>query len=356
MIARSLTAAGADVSVLGSRALRPADYRHQLLARMPNLRFGSEQPRGLGLYAHRAHVWLGGARAVLRTARELRPDVVHFQHAINRRFDHLLLRRLASSSTLVWTAHDVLPHERSARDEQRFARIYRCLDAIIVHSEPAAAELRTLCGVEATVVEHPVDESVAHLERATARAALGLPTAERILGAFGFIRPYKGYELLADVWESLADRAPVLLLMGELHGEESRRVAERLSACARVDTRLGFATEQDLHHAIAACDAVLLPYSAGSDSGVLHLARALGTPVIASDAPQLAASVTQTSSGAVVARELAAWSEAVLGELPAAPPAPPSAAETGARHLEVYRRARERARARGGQPAAAQLT
>ena len=346
LIARSLGAAGAEVSIVGSRLLDPADYDCRFLPRMPNLLFGSDQPHGLRLYAHRASQWLGGAAAVLRSTRELRPDVVHFQHAMNRRLDHRLLRRLARRAALVWTAHDVLPHERTSADEARFARIYRSVDTVIVMSEPAAVAIRELCQVEAVVVDHPVDDSIGRIERAKARDALGLDADTRILGALGFVRSYKGYDLLAETWQSLGENAPSLLVMGEVHSSAERAIVERLAASPTVDLRSGFASERDLHCAVAACDALLLPYSAGSDSGVLHLARALRTPVIASDAPQLAASVEASRSGHVVPRTVEAWAAAVTGSLPPAPPEPPSTAETGHAHLAAYETARGRAQSR----------
>ena len=206
LVARAVGAAGAEVAVLGSRLLDPADYACRFVARMPNLLFGSDQPTGLRFYTNRAGLWLGGAAAVLRTTRELRPSVVHFQHAINRRFDERLLRGVGRRAALVWTAHDVLPHEPTATDAERFASIYRRVDAVIVHSEPAATALRELSGVDAAVLEHPVDDTIPRIEQDEARRALGLPIGERIFGALGFVRAYKGYDLLADTWEALGPR------------------------------------------------------------------------------------------------------------------------------------------------------
>ncbi|MGI9658753.1 MAG: glycosyltransferase [Gaiellaceae bacterium] len=343
LVARALHAANADVAVLCSRLLNPRDYAVPFLARMPNLLFGSEQPEGLRLYKHRASQWLGGAAAVVRSARALEPNVVHFQHAINRRLDHRLLQLVGRRAALVWTAHDVLPHEATRRDGERFARIYRSVDAVITLSEPAADALRDLCGVEAAVLEHPVDDTIAPVDQATARNKLGLPPSERLFGALGFIREYKGYDLLADTWEALGADAPRLLVMGEVHSNAEQALVERLGRSARVDLRLGFASESALRLAVSACDALLLPYAAGSDSGLLHLGRALGTPVIASDAVQLASSVRTTQSGLVVSRSVAAWASALRGPLPQPPMRPPSMLEAGDGHLEVYSAALRRA-------------
>jgi glycosyltransferase involved in cell wall biosynthesis len=268
----------------------------------------------------------------------LRPDVIHFQAPFNRRFDPVLLRYLRRRVGLVWTAHDVLPHERTAADEQRFRRIYRTVDAVVIHVEPADDALRDLAGVEGTVIQHPTPLPVIDANAEEARAALALPQGERLLAAVGFVRAYKGYALLAEVWEQLGERAPLLLLMGEQLAGAEHDVLSRLGRSPRTIMRLGYASERDLQLAVRAADALLLPYSAGSDSGVLHLARALGVPVIASDAPHLAASARATSAGVVVPRDADAWANAVIGPLPPPPPPPASSREIGEAHLALYER------------------
>ncbi len=191
-----------------------------------------------------------------------------------------------------------------------------------MHNDLAARAVRSLAGIDPAIVPHAVLDDFVHVERAEARRRLGLPASGRILAGLGFIRPYKGYGLLADVWERLGDAAPTLLVMGELMEDEEHSAIDRLERSDRVELRLGYASDTELQLAIAASDALLLPYVDASESGLLHLSRALGVPVIASDAPQLAAAVTASGAGVVVPRTVDAWSAAVTGELPLPPPEP----------------------------------
>ncbi len=352
MIARGLHSAGADVAILGSQAVTQHDGDYPILSRMPRQGFGPDRPGRIRLYADNLAVWSRSAPTVMRAARERRADIVHFQHAINKRLDPLLLRLLRRQTTIAWTAHDVLPHECSTRDNALFARIYDAVDVVIVHSEPAAELARELSGVDPVVIEHPATDEAGIIDQRAARHSLELPQDRRVFAALGFIRAYKGYELLARVWEQLGERAPVLLLMGELHSDSEQDVVDRLTRHPNVIARLGYATDDDLHLAIAASDAILLPYTGGSDSGLLHLGRALGTPVIASDTPQLAASVLSTASGLTVPRTVDAWIAALDGALPPPPPAPPSLRETGAAHLEAYEVALSRRSRAARMPAA----
>jgi glycosyltransferase involved in cell wall biosynthesis len=339
LVARSLAAAGERPATLGSVALQGADSDPPVVRRLPDDRWGAPSRAGVLAFPQRLWRWCRSARVVTREVRTLRPDVVHFQAPLNRRLDAILLRRLGRRAALVWTAHNVLPFERTEEDSARFAAIYRAVDRVIVHTPPAATALRELAGVDPVVVEHPVPEPLVRMDRAEARARLGLDVGGRLLVALGFVRAYKGYDLLADVWERLGPAAPQLLVLGELHAEDQRPVLDRLVRTGRADVRVGYAPDTDLHTALAAADALLLPYAAASDSGLLHLARAFRVPVIASDAPELAASVRATRAGTVVPRTVAAWTRAVTGALPAPPPAPPGLAATGNRHLAVYREA-----------------
>ncbi len=339
LVARSLAAAGASPETLGSVALELDGAGPPVVRRLPHDRWGAPSRPAILAFPGRLWRWCRSARAVEREVRAFRPDVVHFQAPLNRRLDALLLRRLGRHAAVVWTAHNVLPFERTDDDRARFAEIYRSVDRVIVHTSPAATALRELAGVEPAVVEHPVPEPLVRLSRAEARERLGLGTRGRLLVALGFVRAYKGYDLLADVWERLGANAPRLLVMGELHAEDQRQVLERLAATGRADVRTGYVADEALHTALAAADALLLPYATASDSGLLHLARALGVPVLASDAPELAASVRAARAGSVIPRTVGAWSAAVTGELPLPPPSPPAAAATGTRHLAVYREA-----------------
>jgi glycosyltransferase involved in cell wall biosynthesis len=342
LVARSLVAAGAVPIVLASRALSRGEQPYEVRRLLPRLRWGKPEGAGLRFYAGRAAGWAGSAVVVESLALLRRPAVIHFQAPINRRLDAKLLRAARRVAPVVWTAHDVLPFDRTEADDARFAAIYRAADLVVVHSATAAAEVRELAGVEAHVVDHVAPEPLLHADRAEARRRLELPAEGRILAALGFVRRYKRYGLLADVWERLGERAPTLLVVGEVMDESERPALERLEATGRAIVRAAYATDEELQLAVLASDAVVLPYETASESGLLHQARALGVPVLASDAPQLATSVRVTGAGRVVPGGVEAWAAAVTEESPAVPSPPPTPEQTGRAHLEAYELARRR--------------
>jgi glycosyltransferase involved in cell wall biosynthesis len=346
-VARALCAAGARPTLLACRSIDEGNSEYRIRRWLPKQRWGRPQRVSAWplFYAGWAGRSLAAAAAVQVAVRLERPDVVHFQAPINRRFDAALLRRVRRHAPVVWTAHDVLPAEPAPGDEHRFAAIYRAADLVVVHGEAAAQQVRRLAGVEPAIVEHVPDDTV-RIDRGDARLALGLPERERILGAIGFIRAYKGYELLADVWEQLGSSAPLLLVVGEVVDDEAQPVLERLERSGRAIVRAGYASDADLRLAVSAVDALLLPHVSVSESGLVHLGRAVGVPLVASDAPALAASVRAARAGLVLPREVDVWAQAVIGSLPPPPSPPPSPEAVGLAHLEVYEKALRRARDR----------
>jgi glycosyltransferase involved in cell wall biosynthesis len=348
LLAAALQAAGADPVVLRSRALTD-ECSGDVITRpwLPRQRWSRPEQRAQwpSFYTGRALAWLSSVATVELAVRIDRPDVVHFQAPINRRLDAKLVRLIGRSMPVVWTAHDVLPPEQAPGDEERFARIYRTVDVVIVHNEPAAIEVERIACVKPVVVGH-VPDGTAPIDRVEARRRLHLPQSERILGAIGFIRSHKGYDLLAEVWGQLRDAAPLLLVIGEVVDEDAGRVVDRLDATDRAIVRRGYATDEDIQLAVSAVDGLLLPYLTASESGLLHLAQTAGVPVIASDAPQLAASVRERRGGSVLPRDVDLWVKAVVGTLPAAPAAPAAPEVAGRAHIEVYEESKRRARSR----------
>jgi glycosyltransferase involved in cell wall biosynthesis len=341
MVANSLQMVGIRACVLANTRVVEPDLPRiwTLFPWLPAGRWPRARLPGPLAKAREAVAWLGCAVAVILTASIVRPSIIHFQYPLHLRLDRLLIRGLRRWAPVVWTAHDVTPHDPGLKSAEQAAQTYRAADLVLVHSRPAAADVQRLAGVDAQIVPHPVRPLDEIPSRAAARARLQLDPSVRIAVAVGFIRAYKGYGLLAETWAHLGDAAPLLLILGELVDESEREAVQALTNHPRTDIRLGYASDADVVTALAAADVVLLPHARGSDSGVLHMARAVGTPVISSDTPQLAAVVQSTQSGVVVPRSAQDWARAVVGILPPPPPAPVTPKETGERHRSLYARA-----------------
>jgi glycosyltransferase involved in cell wall biosynthesis len=358
MVAEGLVAIGLKPVLLASRHLLPPDLAitWPIYRWLPAQRWPPPPGARISPAWRQAINWLGCASVIVAAAIALRPRIIHIQHPIHPRLDPVLLRVLTRLAPVVWTAHDVVPHDPSSNAMERARRLYSLPQVVLVHSISAAREVGRIAGVSAVVIQHPARRLDVVPDRLGARQRLGLDPQRRLAVLVGFIRAYKGYDLIADTWSLLGDDAPDLLVLGELVDESEREVVSRLQAHPRAHVRLGYASDADIIGAMAAADIILLPHKRGSDSGSLHMARAVGTPVLSSDMDHLASVVAATAAGRVLPRDPEKWAEALVGDLPPPPPKPPLPAATGEEHRNAYRKALRRWRSRSPAPSDRQGT
>jgi glycosyltransferase involved in cell wall biosynthesis len=281
------------------------------------------------------------ARAFRRAVTRARPEIVHVQTEVVPGLDAWVLARIARRVPVVLTVHDPVPLDGGAPAAADQARRWRAADALIVHSEePRCFVEASAPGVPVHVV--PVDAGFfGALDRPTtskemARRRLGLDAAPTAL-LLGQIRAYKGIGLLARAWPQVVAAVPGarLLIVGEAYDAGDVGLLDGIAGVAR---HSGFVPEEDLDAWIAAADVMLLPYSAGSHSGVLHRGLAVGTPVLAS--PPLAEEVYRNRAGRTVPLVPEAWAEALISALGARPllaPCPPTVRTTAPATVAVYR-------------------
>ncbi len=302
-------------------------------------RWGPEVDR-LGkarLYALRLRELGPSVLAFSRVVTRAHPSIVHAQTEVVPGLDPVVLARISRRVPVVLTIHDPVPLEGGARAAADQARRWRTADALIIHGEePRRFVEASAPGVPVHVV--PVDLALGGpaVPRAQARKELGLDDVPTAL-LLGQVKPYKGTGLLAQAWPQVTAAVPgaKLLVVGEAY--DSADLAG-LENCPGVEVRRGFVPEGDLDRWAAAADVLVLPYSVGSHSGVLHRGLAAGTPVVAS--PPLAEEVFRTGAGVVVPLDPGAWAQALVPALSSHPlprPGPPTGRGTARGTLAVYR-------------------
>jgi glycosyltransferase involved in cell wall biosynthesis len=298
------------------------------------------------LYALRLSELGPSVVAFSRAVARAHPSVVHVQTEVVPGLDPMVLAWISRRVPVVLTIHDPVPLEGGARAAADQARRWRAADALIIHGEePRRFVEASAPGVPVHVV--PVDLVLGGpaVPRAQARTELGLDDVPTAL-LLGQVRPYKGTGLLAQAWPQVTAALPAarLLVVGQAYDSADLAALEN---CPGVEVRQGFVPEGDLDRWAAAADVLVLPYSVGSHSGVLHRGLAAGTPVLAS--PPLAEEVHRTGAGGIVPLDPGAWAQALvsaLGSDPLPRPRPPTGQGTARGTMAVYRQVLE-ARAPG---------
>jgi glycosyltransferase involved in cell wall biosynthesis len=289
------------------------------------------------LYALRLTELGPTAVAFLRAVSRAHPSIVHVQTEVVPGLDPFVLSRISRRVPVVLTIHDPVPLAGGARAAADQARRWRAADALIIHGEePRRFVEASAPGVPVHVVSVDLVLGGPAVPRRHARKELGLDDVPTAL-LLGQVKPYKGIGLLAQAWPQVTAAVPTarLLVVGEAYDSADLALLEH---CPGVDVRRGLIPEGDLDRWAAAADVLVLPYSVGSHSGVLHRGLAAGTPVLAS--PPLAEEVFRTGAGAVVPLDPRAWAEALVPALSSHPlprPRPPTGRGTAQGTLAVYR-------------------
>jgi glycosyltransferase involved in cell wall biosynthesis len=187
---------------------------------------------------------------------------------------------------LVWTAHNVLPHEPVFADDVAARRaLVEASDLVLIHSRSTLDELAALGAVPrryAVIPHGPIGPSLA----AGPLRTPGAGDRQREFLFFGRIREYKGVDdLLAAFLAMPDDVAAHLTIAGEC---DDPRLRSRLHALARrggarVLLRLEYVPDDEVAQLLGVADVVVLPFRRVSTSGSAMLALSHGRPLIVPD-------------------------------------------------------------------------
>jgi beta-1,4-mannosyltransferase len=231
----------------------------------------------LGLHLHWLHLVMKDAD----TARDAR----RLADAFLGRLD----QHRRAGGPLIWTVHNILPHE--ARFETEEARlcgeVAARADVVHVLNERTPDLVAPYFQLPMDRLLHVPHMSYAgayedHVSPADARHELGLMPDEVVHLVLGSIRPYKGLPELLDAWEAMPPDAPRRLVIAGAPTEESG-VADLLERAALMPGVLLDARKipaPDMQVFLRAADLAVLPYRRPLNSGALLLALTFGLPAV----------------------------------------------------------------------------
>ncbi len=193
---------------------------------------------------------------------------------------------------LVWTVHDLGPHESYHPWLERFFWPFflPMVDGIISLSETAREEaydrFPVLRSVPSAIVPHghyrtAYPEPVSKEE---ARRRLDLEANAPVALFVGRIRPYKNVVSLIDTFRQWEHPEARLVVAGNPVSDElAERVRAAAKGDARVRTNLRFIEEEGMPILLAAADLAVLPYETIMHSGSALLALSFNRPVLVPD-------------------------------------------------------------------------
>ena len=218
-----------------------------------------------------------------------------------------ILKRVRKNkhTKIICLADNVIPHEKRFGDKPFTKYFLKSCDAFITMSEKVLGDLRLFQKIKpATLVPHPLYDNFGEIiSKTKARKHLGLPENEKIILFFGFIRKYKGLDLLFEAMadERIKQSGIKLLVAGEFY-EDEKKYQEQIDTLGirnQLILKTGFIADDEVKNYLCAADAVIQPYRNATQSGVSPLAYHFKKPMIVTNVGGLPALVPHEKAGLV---------------------------------------------------------
>src|SRR5690606_2705102 len=125
------------------------------------------------------------------------------------------------------------------------------------------------------------------LEKSEARALLNLPPDETIIFFVGFIRRYKGLDLLLEAMDDprLRNTQVRLLVVGEYYDRATyyQAIIDKYELQSQIILQTDFVPNDKVAQYFSASDCVILPYRSATQSGITQVAYHFSLPMIATN-------------------------------------------------------------------------
>lgn len=205
-----------------------------------------------------------------------------------------ILRIAKSKQTkIVCIADNIIPHEKRFGDALFTKYFIPSIDRFITMSDKVLSQLQELTTKPAQKVAHPLYDNFGEpISKQAAREYLGLSMHENIVLFFGFIRKYKGLDLLLRAMPLVDSRQTTvdnpqpsnlkLLVAGEFYEDRKSydELIEELGIKEKLILKTDFIADSEVKYYLCAADFVIQPYKNATQSGVTPLAYHFNKPML----------------------------------------------------------------------------
>ena len=212
-----------------------------------------------------------------------------------------------SSSLCIGLIHNMIPHEKTILDKLFPGYFVNKMDAFVTLSKAVIKDIQSFDKLDKPKIftPHPIyDHYVKRLEQKVALQQLYLSSDDKYVLFFGFIRSYKGLDLLLSAFSDERLRAlPVkLIVAGEFYGnpEPYYQQIKDLHIENQVILHTDYIPDSSVNLYFSAADIVAQPYKTATQSGVTQIAFHFEKPMLVTNVGGLSEIVLDGQIGYVV--------------------------------------------------------
>ena len=225
------------------------------------------------------------------------------------------IARWGRKTKSMFICDNIIPHERRPGDKLLTRFAFRFIDSYVVQSRAVERDLKLWHRDPLlSYLPHPVyeifgDEQTRGEAREQLRrvdASMDLAADDRVLLFFGYVRDYKGLDVILDAMPAILERMKVkLLVVGEFYNNEQhyREQVARLGIGNYVLFHSDYVPNEEVGVFFSAADVMTLPYKSATQSGIIQIAYNFHRPVIATDVGGLGEVVITGRTGTMVPPE-----------------------------------------------------
>ncbi len=228
-----------------------------------------------------------------------------------------VLRRVRKNhhTKIIALTDNVQPHEKRLGD-QHFTRYFLPVcDAFITMSKKVELDLRAFVDDKPILqVRHPLYDNFGEpVAKETARKTLGIAADCKLILFFGFIRAYKGLDLLLKAIPLIREPGIVLLVAGEFYEDAAayHQLIGELGIENKVKLVADFIPSDQVRYYFSAADLVVQPYRNATQSGVTPLAYHFDKPMVVTNVGGLPDYVENEVTGLIAEPEPASLAQAI---------------------------------------------
>ena len=231
-----------------------------------------------------------------------------------------ILRRVKRNkhTRIVCIADNIIPHEHRAGDKAFTKYFLKSCDAFITMSEKVLSDLKQFEKTKPIqLVRHPLYDTFGEIiSKEGAREKLKVNRSDSVILFFGFIRKYKGLDLLLEAMkdERIKQSGIKLLVAGEFYedAKQYQELIDRLGIRNRLILKTDFIQDSEVKYYLCAADAVVQPYRNATQSGVTPLAYYFEKPMIVTNVGGLPSLVPDGKAGIVTEPQPKSIAEAII--------------------------------------------
>ncbi len=228
-------------------------------------------------------------------------------------------------SIVKWNKHtkviaivdNMIPHEKRWGDNLFTKYFVRGVDGFLTMSNKVQNDVKTFTNKPSCVSPHPIyDHFGEAIPTVEARKLLNLEVNDKVILFFGFVRAYKGLDLLIEAMSDPAIKAAgiKLVIAGEFYEAPEPYLAqiEKLGLTDSISVYNQYIGEQEVKLYASAADFIIQPYKNATQSGVTPMAYHFLKPMLVTNVGGLADTVPHDKVGLVVEPNVNAIAKGIL--------------------------------------------